>query len=66
MASVLGGAFLYMLYQGDSKYKYIVAVPLLAVLSARRGNLNAVRNATPYLKEVSLHKDGKTVNCVLS
>lgn len=55
-----------MMWEGDSKYKYLLGVPLLGLYLLKKGNLNSAKNAVPYLKEVSLNKSGKTVNLTVS
>lgn len=49
MAGVLGALFLYMVYRGDSKYKYVILVPALAGVFGLVAFRNQAKNTIPYV-----------------
>ncbi|KRX08868.1 hypothetical protein PPERSA_08972 [Pseudocohnilembus persalinus] len=65
-AGVLGAGFLFMLWQGDFKYKYFLGAPLLAIWALRKANLRALKTMPTFIKEISLNKSGQSVNIILS
>lgn len=65
LAGVLGAATLYLIWEGDAKYKTIIVVPTLAIALAVWGHRNAMKNGFQYLKEVAIYKDGKRVDLTI-
>lgn len=61
----LGAVILYSLLQGDSSYRELIVLDVLAVSAALVWFRRNLRGKVKYLTEIQLHRDGKNVDLVV-